>query len=238
MSKKEFQKKFMHPTKRKLVDMVFTGKYDKNTAISNRKTEIIDRNVGDEWADENGNLWVQKDGYRIKKSKNSDVFSNVRKTLDTKYKCKNVDCSKVKYGHTDKELIKETGYCSDCLAEQETIIRLGGDWESYSKFRLFHRIYKDGLQILDNLNQALDSVDDVEETVNANGNVQKWEFEGKKDKLRQDILKDIDDVKFKLNETIEGRNKLIPNLQNKNYKIVDELLENIGLVQLPTEQPQ
>ena len=30
---KEFNKKYMHPTRRKLVDMVQTGKYDKNTQL-------------------------------------------------------------------------------------------------------------------------------------------------------------------------------------------------------------
>ena len=31
---KEFNKKYMHPTRRKLVDMVLTGEYDKNTHFS------------------------------------------------------------------------------------------------------------------------------------------------------------------------------------------------------------
>jgi len=48
---KEFKKKYMHPTRRKLVDMVETGKYDKNTTVGYTKKEEA-RNVGDVWEDE------------------------------------------------------------------------------------------------------------------------------------------------------------------------------------------
>ena len=34
---KEFKRKYMHPTRRKLVDMVKTGEYDKNTTIGYTK---------------------------------------------------------------------------------------------------------------------------------------------------------------------------------------------------------
>ena len=38
---KEFKKKYMHPTRRKLVDMVETGKYDKNTTIGYTKAKEV-----------------------------------------------------------------------------------------------------------------------------------------------------------------------------------------------------
>ena len=36
---KEFSRKYMHPTRRKLVDMVHTGKYEKNATIGYDKVE-------------------------------------------------------------------------------------------------------------------------------------------------------------------------------------------------------
>ena len=36
---KEFKRKFMHPTRRKLVDMVNTGEYAKNTQVGWSKKE-------------------------------------------------------------------------------------------------------------------------------------------------------------------------------------------------------
>ena len=34
MAEKQFNKKFMHPTRRKLVNMIQTGEYDKDTQVS------------------------------------------------------------------------------------------------------------------------------------------------------------------------------------------------------------
>ena len=49
---KEFKRKFMHPTRRKLADMVKTGgEYDKNTQIG-YEGKKIERKVGDVWEDE------------------------------------------------------------------------------------------------------------------------------------------------------------------------------------------
>jgi membrane-bound lytic murein transglycosylase B len=62
---KEFNKKFMHPTRRKLVDMVLTGgEYEKNTQISfsGADKEKIKREVGEKWTDEK---LISKTGYCI-----------------------------------------------------------------------------------------------------------------------------------------------------------------------------
>ena len=57
---KDFKKKYMHPTRRKLVDMVQTGKYEKNQTIgwTSKKEE---RKVGDVWEDEH-HRYEKKEG--------------------------------------------------------------------------------------------------------------------------------------------------------------------------------
>jgi hypothetical protein len=57
MAEKEFNKKFMHPTRRKLVDMVQTGEYEKDTQIglSDIKEETK-REVGDIWEEKMSSL--------------------------------------------------------------------------------------------------------------------------------------------------------------------------------------
>ena len=47
---KDFKKKFMHPTRRKLVDMVKTGEYETNQSIG-WEAKKEDRKVGDVWED-------------------------------------------------------------------------------------------------------------------------------------------------------------------------------------------
>ena len=69
---KEFKKKYMHPTRRKLMDMVQTGEYAKNTTIGYDK-EDISHNVGDVWEDDN-HKFEKKEGYTVKTGKNENIF--------------------------------------------------------------------------------------------------------------------------------------------------------------------
>ena len=98
---KEFQKKYMHPTRRKLVDLVQTGEYDTNTTIGYTKAEE-NRNVGDNWEDEH-HRYEKKEGYTLKTGKNSDALAEIRKYLEEKSKCKNSECKTIK--KTDKDLL-------------------------------------------------------------------------------------------------------------------------------------
>ena len=79
---KEFKKKYMHPTRRKLVDMVETGTYDKNTTVGYTKKQET-RNIGDVWEDEH-NKYEKKEGYILKTGKNSEALQEIRKYLEEK----------------------------------------------------------------------------------------------------------------------------------------------------------
>ena len=48
---KEFKRKFMHPTRRKLADMVKTGEYEKSQSVG-WEAKKTNRKVGDVWEDE------------------------------------------------------------------------------------------------------------------------------------------------------------------------------------------
>ena len=82
---KEFNKKFMHPTRRKLVDMVLTGgEYEKNTQISfsGADNEIIKREVGERWTDNKGKSWEQYEAGKIEVSELGDIMAETRAYLD------------------------------------------------------------------------------------------------------------------------------------------------------------
>ena len=124
---KEFNKKFMHPTRRKLVDMVMTGgEYQKEAFVSfaGADKEIIKRKVGEKWTDETGRSWKQTEGGRIEFSELGDIMAETRAYLDKLNSCKADDCNTIKMGRVDKKLISKTGYCSTCLAKRETKIKL------------------------------------------------------------------------------------------------------------------
>ena len=118
---KDFKKKYMHPTRRKLVDMVQTGKYEKNQTIgwTGKKEE---RKVGDVWEDEH-HRYEKKEGYTLKTNKNSETFQEIRKYLEEKSKCKNSECKTKRITKKDKKFIEKSGFCINCTIDREHEIR-------------------------------------------------------------------------------------------------------------------
>ncbi len=86
---KEFQKKYMHPTRRKLVNMVLHGgDYEKNTQISLANSEnAVEKNrkkeVGETWTDSEGKTWEQKEYGKVRINELSDTMSEVRDYLSS-----------------------------------------------------------------------------------------------------------------------------------------------------------
>ena len=132
---KEFQKKYMHPTRRKLVDMVQTGEYDKNTTIGYTKAEEK-RNVGDIWEDTH-HKYEKKEGYILKTGKNSDALQEIREYLEEKSKCKNSECKTIKKSDKDRKLIEKNGYCLNCTVDIEHNIRTAGFWKEYENYKVW-----------------------------------------------------------------------------------------------------
>ena len=121
MAKKEFKRKFMHPTRRKLHDMVRTGgEYDKNTTVG-WESKKENREVGEVWEDEH-NRYEKHEGYTMKTGKNHESMQEIRKYLEDLNRCKNPDCDHVgKFGPTNKKLIRKTGFCINCNKKMEVI---------------------------------------------------------------------------------------------------------------------
>jgi len=223
MAEKKFNKKFMHPTRRKLVNMIQTGEYEKDTQISlSDIKETTKRKVGDVW-EENGIVWEQKSYGKVKQSKASSELSEVRKFLSKLSECKSNDCDKSKYGVTDKKLISKTGYCSKCLAKKESIIKKDGLWEAYNEYKVYSNMAAHGTDVLQKWNQALNEVKNIHEYVNDDGSVEKWSSNEDVQTLKEQIEKDIENGKKELTEVIEKRNTAYEKLKDKNYELVKEI---------------
>lgn len=230
MAKKEFQKKFMHPTRRKLVDMVHTGKYKKDTKISQTtgKGDEQTREVGEEWEDTNGNIWVQRDGYKVKKSKNTDTLSQIRRESESKLKCQSDTCEKKgQYGYTDKQLIKEVGLCSNCLVVKEAPIRRDGNYETYTRYRMFCKLYQEGQQFIDQLQDAYDQAKQEYEYVDGDGKLQTWTLERPVEDLKSEIQDDIDITNQQIDEIKSKMKELYSKLKDGEYELVNKIKTEI-----------
>ena len=223
MAEKKFNKKFMHPTRRKLVNMIQTGEYQKDTQISlSDVKETTKRNVGDVW-EENGIVWEQKSYGKVKQSKASSELSKVRQYLEIKSSCQSEDCNKQKYSSADKKLISKTGFCTVCLAKKEQIIRLDGLWKEYEDYKIYSNMAAYGTEVLEKWNQALKEVSNIHEYINDDGSVEKWSSNEDVDVLKKQIETDIENGKKELTEVIEKRNAAYEKLKPMNYELVKEI---------------
>jgi hypothetical protein len=214
---KEFNKKFMHPTRRKLVDMVLHGKdYETNTTLgwTGEKTQ---RKVGDIWEDDTYR-YEKKEGFILKTSKNSEAFDELRKWRDEQGRCKSPTCNTIKLTPTHKKLIEKTGYCANCLAEIEGKIRIAGLWEQYEDYKIYTRMLVEGKIKLEQLQQAHAEAKQYYEYTNEDGTSEKWELPQPLEEVKAELMEMIEYGKEELIKVEEFRNKAFEILKENNLE--------------------
>jgi len=200
---KEFNKKFMHPTRRKLVNMVLSGgEYEKNTQISfsGADKEIIKRKIGEKWTDEDGKSWEQHAGGKVQTSELGDIMAETRAYLDALNRCKSDNCKTIKIGRVDKKLISKTGYCLHCLTIREAQIKLDGLWESYEDYKIYNNMIAYGKDVVSQFQQAYNDAKQTYEIIQEDGTIEKWSMERDVNELKAEILADITRFEDKLKD--------------------------------------
>ena len=223
---KEFNKKFMHPTRRKLVDMVMHGaEYEKESFISfsGADKEKVKRKVGEKWTDENGKSWEQLEAGKIETSDLGDTMAEVRAYLDRLNSCKSDSCKTIKLGRVDKKLISKTGYCTDCLAKRETQIKADGLWKEYEEYKIYSNMIGYGTDVLAQFRQALADCKQEYEMVNEDGTIEKWRMERDVEEMKAEISSDIAKYENEIQDIIKLRNEAYAKLKDKNYDLVRPL---------------
>jgi hypothetical protein len=223
---KEFNKKFMHPTRRKLVDMIMTGgEYENNTKISfsGADKEIIKRKVGEKWTDGNDKSWEQTEGGKVQTSELGDIMAEARAYLDKLNTCKSDKCKTIKIGRVDKKLISKTGYCLHCLTIQESQIKVDGLWDAYEDYKIFSNMIAHGNDIVAQFKQAYRDAKQTYEVVQEDGKIEKWSMERNVDELKAEILLEIIKFEGEIEQATKLRNEAYDKLKDKNYDLVRPL---------------
>jgi hypothetical protein len=223
---KEFNKKFMHPTRRKLVDMVMHGaEYEKESFISfsGADKEIIKRKVGEKWTDEDGKSWEQLEAGKVQTSELGDIMAEARAYLDKLNSCKSDNCKTIKIGRVDKKLISKTGYCLHCLTIRESQIKVDGLWEAYEDYKIFSNMIAHGNDIVAQFKQAYRDSKQTYEVVQEDGTIEKWSMERDVDELKAEILLEIVKFEGEIEQATKLRNEAYDKLKDKNYDLVRPL---------------
>ena len=214
--KKEFKKSYMHPTRRKLVEMIYTGEYDADTKVGWDKDQI-QRNVGDIWEDE-FHKYEKKEGYIMKTSKNSDALQEIRDFVQKSNECKNSKCQTIKLTNTHKKLIQKTGYCANCLAEIEHQFRVNDVWKEYEDYKIFTRMIIDAKWKLEQIQQAQGEVKQTTEYINEDGSLETWTLPYNVDELKKEMTEFIENSKKELEELEKLRNEAFDIIKSKNLE--------------------
>jgi len=225
---KEFNKKFMHPTRKKLVDMVLTGgEYEKETQISfaGADKQNIKRKVGERWTDENGKSWQQYEAGKIEVSELGDIMAETRAYLDKLNSCKADDCKTIKLGRVDKKLVSKTGYCTTCLAKKERVIKLDGLWDAYEDYKIYSNMIAYGNDVIAQFKQAYNDAKQTYEVVQEDGKIETWSMERDVDELKAEILLDIVNFEKEVEQATKLRNEAYEKLKDKNYDLVRPLTD-------------
>ena len=202
---KEFNKKFMHPTRRKLVDMVMHGaEYEKESFISfsGADKEIIKRKVGEKWTDGDGKSWEQLEAGKVQTSELGDIMADARAYLDKLNSCKSDKCKTIKIGRVDKKLISKTGYCLHCLALREAQIKYDGLWKEYEDYKIYSNMISYGNDVVAQFQQAYNDAKQEYEYVNEDGTAERWE-----------LPKSVEEVTAEIQELIEIGKKEIEKMK-------------------------
>jgi hypothetical protein len=103
-----------------------------------KKSEHHD--VGDVWeeTDATGTIYVveQRDGFRIRKTKNSEIFQSIREEMRSFPNCRKEKCTCIKTNHVDEKMRKIHGMCFDCVIEMEHEMRTTGTYEEYEQNKI------------------------------------------------------------------------------------------------------
>lgn len=223
---KEFNKKFMHPTRRKLVDMVMHGaEYEKESFISfsGVDKEKVKREIGEKWTDDNGKSWEQLEAGKIQTSELGDTMADVRAYLDKLNTCKSDNCKTIKVGRVDKKLISKTGYCLHCLTIREAQIKIDGLWEAYEDYKIFSNMIAHGNDIVAQFKQAYRDSKQTYEVVQEDGKIETWSMERDVEELKAEILLEIVKFEGEIEQATKLRNEAYEKLKDKNYDLVRPL---------------
>ena len=137
------------------------------------------REVGDVWeeTDTHGNVYVveQRDGFRIRKTKNSDLFQSVRDELQSFPNCRKDVCTCVGTHQLDQKMRKIHGMCFDCVIEMEHELKKAGKFEEYEQNKIRENALawlRDAERDVELLKQAYTEVQQF--VSNSEGHVEHW----------------------------------------------------------------
>tara|TARA_R100000657_G_C4652078_1_gene96374 strand:- start:92 stop:775 length:684 start_codon:yes stop_codon:yes gene_type:complete len=155
------------------------------------------RKVGDIWEETvNGTVYEieQKEGFRVKKPKNS-IAKEIKSYLNSFPNCKK-DCKCTNPTHLDKKMRAIHGMCFDCVVEMEHELKKQGKFEEYQRNRMKANAegwLKRAEEDVSLLKQAYTKSSEVVQ--NAEGDVETWHAKMSPEEFEDTVQKQFNEFK-------------------------------------------
>ena len=147
-------------------------------------------------------------------------YDEVRQYLQSLTECKNVDCKTDKVTSVHFPYIRKTGYCINCLAEKEHQFRVKNLWKEYEEWKTGENELAYLKDILAQFIQARKDIETQPTFVQEDGTIEKWNYEGSIDELKENLEKDIEEVTnliFNLETKIKNNFEKIKEVYNEVF---------------------
>ena len=138
-----------------------------NVSFGEKKT-FVKREVGDRWTDDDGTLWEQKKGYKVKLGKLSELRQNLNKFPN----CKKEICTCTNPKRNDIKMKTIHGMCFDCVIEMEHKLKIEGKYEEYEREKILANM-KSWLKGAEVEKEALKTALKAK-FVNEDGSIEEW----------------------------------------------------------------
>ena len=209
----EEKNKNIHKSRQLVIDTVFGRTDDNQTTFGYEKEADKKREVGEKWVDAEGVEWEQKDGFRTNLTK----MDKVREYLQKVSKCSSSECKTIKYSTADKTAIVKTTLCIDCLAKQETQLRVDGTWPFYEDYKITLNKLGYVRDLKAQYEEALEGIKQQVEMVNENGTISNWQWDIDIEKVKEDIRTDINGAYDAIEALLERKLALEEKLVELNH---------------------
>jgi len=188
----------------KAVQEMLGGEHKTQTkkTVSFDKKEVVRREVGDTWTDDKGQKWEQRNGYKVKVGKLSELREELKKFPNCKDGCE----SYLDPGQADLKMKAIHGMCLNCVVSMEHELQLKGEYEEYERKKLLSNAEAW-------LKQAEVEKEILKKTlkasfVNEDGSIEEWGGEMTEEELIQKIDEGFE--KFQTNFIDKLKNEQTP----------------------------
>jgi len=168
--------------------------------------------VGDVWeeTDIHGNTYVieQREGFRIRKTKNSDIFQNIRDEIKSFPNCRKDTCTCAGTHHLDQKMRKIHGMCFDCVIEMEHELKKSGEYKEYEQNKIRENALawlREAERDVEMLKQAYTQAQEF--VSNSDGQVETWSSKMTPEEFENTIQKQFDEFKIKFLANLNGETK-------------------------------